>query len=71
MPSTVNDTKKSEFPTLPLWLTVIIGFAVAFILGEYYGFPWWLRFLAVGAVSLVMEAVNQAVRRVAHSRKND
>ncbi len=70
MPPTMSDKKKTEFPTLPVWLSVTVGFAVAFALGEYYGFPWWLRLVAVGAVSLVIEAANQIVRRLADNRKN-
>ncbi|MEV0374325.1 hypothetical protein AB0I10_31750 [Streptomyces sp. NPDC050636] len=70
MTPTASDTKKPEIPTLPAWLTIPVGFFVAFILGEHYGFPWWLRSIVVIAVSLIVEAVNQAVRRVASGRKD-
>ncbi|MFE0193547.1 hypothetical protein [Streptomyces sp. NPDC059008] len=65
MPPTANGPKKSEMPTLPTWVTVPVGFVVSFVLGERYGFPWYLRLAVMVAVSLVLEAVNQAVRRVA------
>lgn len=70
MPPTVSDTKKPQIPTLPSWLTLPVGFFFAFFLGERYGFPWWLRFAVVVAVILLIEAVNQAVRRMASSGKS-
>ncbi|TJZ54152.1 hypothetical protein FCH28_13255 [Streptomyces piniterrae] len=67
----MSDTKKKQdIPNLPIWLTIPIGFVVALILGEHYGAPWWLRSIAVIAVSLVIEAVNQAVRRMASRGKD-
>lgn len=71
MPSTVSDPKtKPEVPNLPIWLTLPVGFVVALILGEHYGCPWWLRSIVVIAVILIIEAANQAVRRMASSRKD-
>ncbi|MGH4027923.1 hypothetical protein ACQB60_03165 [Actinomycetota bacterium Odt1-20B] len=70
MTPTTSDAKKPEIPSLPIWVTVPIGFVVAFILGEYYDFEWWQRFVTVVTASFLVEAINQAVRRAAHSRKN-
>ncbi|MFG2289379.1 hypothetical protein ACGFOU_25320 [Streptomyces sp. NPDC048595] len=71
MPPTASGPKKSEMPNLPFWVTLPVIFIVSFVLGEHYGFPWWLRLLAVVAVSLLLEAVNQGVRRVIRRTRAD
>ncbi|WP_424889962.1 hypothetical protein [Streptomyces sp. XH2] len=65
MTPSASGTQKSKIPVLPIWVMMPVSFAVAFYLGESYGFVWWQRALGVGIVAFVLEAANQAVRRVA------
>ncbi|WP_407285760.1 hypothetical protein [Streptomyces sp. BP-8] len=71
MPPTASGPKRSEMPNLPFWFTLPVIFLVSFVLGEHYGFPWWLRLLVVVAVGFLLEAVNQGVRRVIRSSRVD
>jgi hypothetical protein len=59
-----SSKNKPEVPTLPVWITIPLGFALAFFLGEYFDFAWWQRFASVVAVSLLVEGINQLVRRM-------
>ncbi|MGI5338563.1 hypothetical protein ACQEVS_14740 [Streptomyces sp. CA-181903] len=56
--------KKSEAKNLPLWVTIPVALAIAYILDELCGFARWQRFAVVAAASVALEGANQAVRRL-------
>ncbi|MGW1292459.1 hypothetical protein [Streptomyces sp. NPDC002533] len=49
--------------SLPFAVTIVVSVVTAFVCAELLGFPWWARLLAVVVVTVIMEAVNQAVGR--------
>ncbi|MEV0449779.1 hypothetical protein [Streptomyces sp. NPDC050600] len=54
---------RNEAKNLPFLLTIAIGLVVAFMCDKVFGFPWWLRLVALIAVALLTEGVNQVARR--------
>lgn len=61
--------RNNEAKTLPYWLTFVVSVGTAFVGGEFFGFPWWMRLITVVAVTILLEGANQIVGRSRAKKK--
>ncbi|MFD5202418.1 hypothetical protein ACFWM7_20195 [Streptomyces sp. NPDC058375] len=63
-----STSSNGEVETLPFAVGLVISVGTGYVCGEFFGFPWWLRLIAVVVTVMALEGANQAVGR-ARARK--
>ncbi|MFJ6514994.1 hypothetical protein ACIQMO_13455 [Streptomyces sp. NPDC091406] len=64
-----STSSKGEAKPLPFAVHFVISFATGYVCGEFFGFPWWQRLIAVVVTVMALEGANQAVGRARAGRR--